>query len=276
MGSPRLIVLLIFALIAASCGDLQPIGPPARSSAAVPGTVADLIHSGALRVAFSASPHGWYSESSSLIQCDADAKSCAGLAPELADELARQLGVRVVDQYYASADQLFNGGRRGEWDVAIVVDDPTQVGIAFAPPLVALDQTYAVRASSSMHSIADVDRPGVRIAVLAGTSIERYLKSALSQATLIPTSGNPLYLLEVGGADAAAGPRGDLLEGLTRLPDGRVLTDSFAQSRWTIAVQAGRPELLAYASQFAANAKSSGFLGHLIDVNGLTGAQVLP
>src|SRR5204862_7870826 len=101
-------------------------------------------------------------------------------------ELSHRLGLPMTIVPFTSAGAMADGAKGGAWDVAFLATDPDRAGeIAFAPPYVEIDSTYLVPAGSTLKTIADVDRPGVRIAVSEKSAYDLYLSSALKQATLV-------------------------------------------------------------------------------------------
>src|SRR5690349_17853605 len=57
--------------------------------------------------------------------------------------------------------------------------------IDFSPPYVVIEGTYMVAKDSPMKSVADVDKPGVRIAVGLNSAYDLYLTRSLKSATLV-------------------------------------------------------------------------------------------
>ena len=89
-----------------------------------------------------------------------------GLIPDLGGELARRIGVPAELSGYASPHALIAAFRAGALDVTFVgVTADRAEAIDFGPVVFDIQTTYLVSASSAIASIADVDRPGVRIAV---------------------------------------------------------------------------------------------------------------
>src|SRR5689334_21299805 len=115
-----------------------------------------------------------------------------GVAVELARELARQLDVPLEILPYKSAGSLADAAKSGVWDIAVLGDEPQRAKeIAFAGPLTEIEATYLVPAGSKLRTIADVDSPGVRIAVGANSAYDLYLQRTIKQAKLVPIPGTP-------------------------------------------------------------------------------------
>src|SRR3954453_19360987 len=89
-----------------------------------------------------------------------------GVAPDMAREIAWRLGVPVAYVPYARPGELADAAGGGVWDIGFIGAEPQGAEkIAFTPPYVEIEATYLVPPGSRLKSIADVDKPGVRIAV---------------------------------------------------------------------------------------------------------------
>ena len=101
-----------------------------------------------------------------LAQKDPATGEPKGITPDLARELGRRLGVPVEFATYDAAGKVFDAVKTGAWDIAFVAIEPVRAAeIEFSAPYVIIEGTYMVPKDSSLKTIADVDKPGVRIAV---------------------------------------------------------------------------------------------------------------
>jgi Bacterial extracellular solute-binding proteins, family 3 len=72
---------------------------------------------------------------------------------------------------FDAAGKVFEAVKSGAWDIAFVAIEPVRSAeIEFTSPYVIIDGTYMVPVDSPLKTIADVDRPGVRIAVGLGSA----------------------------------------------------------------------------------------------------------
>src|SRR6185436_376296 len=79
-----------------------------------------------------------------------------GIAPDLARELARRLGVPPEFVTYESAGRMADGAKTGEWDVAFLATDPVRAEeIVFTAPYLEVGTTYLVGADSPITSPAE-------------------------------------------------------------------------------------------------------------------------
>ena len=233
-------------------------------------SLTELVKRGKLRAAFN---------QLNITCVQTNARGETGLCVEIARELATQLHTTLVTSTYNNVTALMDAGRAGDWDVAFVTLDFNlpQPGINATAAYLELEQTYLVRGDSPYRSVADVDRPGVRIALFSPSAIEPFLKQNLSYATIVavPSIAHGVTLIEHGEAEAYAASRDELDDGGWRLANGRVLPDSITRLRWGVVVASGRSDLFTYVTQFLENAKRSGFIQDAIETSKVSGARVV-
>jgi polar amino acid transport system substrate-binding protein len=141
-----------------------------------------------------------------------------------------------------------------------------------------LDFTYLIPSGSSIRSVADADRPGVRIAAVSNHASTLALRRILKHAELVyaETPDTTFDLLRSGKADALAQARPVLLDYSTQLPASRVLPERYGAYLLAMALPKGQPERLAYITEFIEEAKASGLVQRAIEQGGLRGVQVAP
>jgi polar amino acid transport system substrate-binding protein len=202
-----------------------------------------------------------------------------GVAVDLARELARKLGVPIEIVPFDSAGKMADAVKTGAWDVAFLAADPGRAGgIGFTAPYAQIESTYLVPAGSPLRTIADVDRPGVRIAVSAKSAYDLYLTRALKHAKLVRVPGvHASYELFVAQKlDALAGLRPALVAYNEKHPGSRVLEGSFSTVGQAIGTPKAREAAVAYLRTFVEEAKKSGFVARTIEKNGARGLTVAP
>ena len=178
--------------------------------------VSDILQSGKLRIGVL--PSFQYSK-------DASGKP-QGLALGIANALAAGMSIReVVTVEYPTPPQVIACVKEGGCDAGFMLVDPARANeVDFTPAFVRSDFTYLVPPGSPLKSAADVDRPGIRIAVVRGhastISLVRIIKQA--QPVYADTYDPTFELLRSGQADAFASIREMLIQYSTRLPGSRV------------------------------------------------------
>jgi polar amino acid transport system substrate-binding protein len=197
-------------------------------------------------------------------------------------DVARALGVRIgaeiVPIGHPTIPEMLTCLTAGACDMGFMGPDPTRTGVEFSPPLLQLDYTLLVPAGSSIQRMADVDRPGVRIAAVSHHASTLTLSRILKQAQLIQAATpDPTFeLLRSGQADAFASIRGVLLDYSAKLPGSRVLDDHYGANLVGMAVPKGQAGRLAYITEFIEHAKASGLVQQAIERAGLPGYKVAP
>jgi len=138
--------------------------------------------------------------------------------------------------------------------------------------------TLMVPASSSIRSMADVDKTGVRIAAVRNHASTLALRRVVKQAEIVDVEipDEAFELLRSGRADAWASPRPPLLEYAPRLAGARVLDGRYGENLQSMAVPKDQASRLAYISEFLEAAKASGLVKHAIERAGEHGMEVAP
>src|SRR5918999_1252771 len=113
-----------------------------------------------------------------------------GIAADLGRELGQRLGAPVELLPYPNPGVLADAAPTGVWDVGFIGAEPQRAhAIDFTAAYVEIEATYLVPPGSPLQTIADVDRPGVRIAAPARSAYELYLSRTLQHAQLIREPG---------------------------------------------------------------------------------------
>ena len=200
-----------------------------------------------------------------------------GVASDLARELARRLDVAVAFLNFKSPGEMADAVKT--WDVAFLGAEPARANeIDFTPAYVEIEATYLVPAGSPLKTIADVDRPGVRISVSGRSAYDLYLTRALKHAELVRSEGlDASYDRFVADKlDALSGLRPRLVLDVQKLPGARILDGRFTAIQQAVATPKGRPAGAQYLRDFVAEVKASGFVADLIERNGARGLSVAP
>jgi polar amino acid transport system substrate-binding protein len=222
----------------------------------------DLAPSGKLRAAINLG-------NAVLAQKDAASGQPKGITPDLARELGRRLGVAVELVIFDSAGKVFDAGKTGAWDIAFIAIEPVRAAeIEFTAPYLIIEGTYMVPADSPLKTIADVDCPGVRIAVGRGAAYDLYLTRTLKNATLARAEGGGgtavSALFARDKLEAAAGVRQALVAYAHGRTDVRVMDDKFMEIRQAMGTPKGRIAGARYLSAFVEDVKASGFVAEAL------------
>ena len=92
-----------------------------------------------------------------------------GVAPDFAGAIAESLGVTLTLVPFAKAGLVADAVVSGVCDIALIGAEHARAKkVVFTPAYVEIEASYLVPAGSMLASLADVDQPGIRIAVCAG------------------------------------------------------------------------------------------------------------
>ena len=202
-----------------------------------------------------------------------------GVGFDLGKELARRIGVPFEPVLYPSVGDLLEAGKAGAWDVAFVGFSAARAKEwDFTALHLEIEFGYLIPGGSSISTMTDVDRPGIRVAVQEKSGPDAFFSSTLKNAVVIRASSNPgaLEALKSGRADVMASIKPTLFEMSNQLPGSRVLDGRPGIDPHAMAMPKGRGLGVAYARQFVEDAKSDGLVKAAIERVGMRGAVVAP
>jgi polar amino acid transport system substrate-binding protein len=233
--------------------------------------VADLVRAGKIRVGVHSVMYTKDPQTD-----ETKAASVGIILLDIARALGTRMGIEFVLVGHPTIPEMLTCLTTGACDMGFMGPDPSRTGVEFSPPLLQLDYTFLVPAASSIQRIADVDRPGVRIAAVSDHASTLTLSRILRHAQLVyAATPDPTFeLLRSGQADAFASVRGVLLAYSAKLPGSRVLDEYYGANLLGMVVPKGQAARLAYISEFIEQAKASGLVQQAIERAGLPGYKV--
>jgi len=190
-----------------------------------------------------------------------------GVAPDMAQAIAERLGVAVEYVPFARPDALADAAGDGVWDIGLIGAEPARAEkIAFTPAYVEIEAAYLVQPGSPLASLADVDRPGVRIAVLANSAYDLWLERNIRHASLLRSTSatGARQLFADRDADVLAALRPALLTELDELPGARILDGRFTAVQQAVGTPRRNAAGAAFLRDFVEDAKRSGLVERLI------------
>jgi polar amino acid transport system substrate-binding protein len=202
-----------------------------------------------------------------------------GVAPDLAGEVARRLGVSVKYVTFKSPGELADAIDKDVWDIGLIGGEPQRAEtIAFTSAYAEIEATYLVPSGSRLKAIADVDSEGVRIAVTARSAYGLWLDRNIKHAELIRSDTLDSAYEEFVNAklSALAGLRPRLLSDLGKLPGSRILDGRFMSVQQAIGTSRKNPAGAAFLRDFVEEAKASGLVAWLIERYKVRGLSVAP
>jgi polar amino acid transport system substrate-binding protein len=243
----------IRGLITALIALFLAVGPcPAKS--AKPQVALTLAPTGKLRV-------GLYAGPTNIIR--GANNEPRGVGFDLGKALAGRLGIPFVPVPYASPGDLMQGLKAGEWDICFVgVTAQRQEVLSFTAPFLVIEQSYLVPPGSSLASVTDVDRAGIRIGALQGGSVNAALSRTIKNATIVPIAGLTAAgdMLKAGKIDLFAANKANLSEISNNVPGSHILDGSIGVDEIPLGIPKGRETALPYLEQFLKDAKSNGLI----------------
>ena len=267
----RLALVIVMLVFLGSCST-TPMAPANNADSNLAAAVADLAPTGKLRAAINFG-------NPVLAAKDAATGEARGVSVDLALELGRRLGVPVELVTYDAAGKVVEALKSGAWDVAFLAIDPVRAAeISYSPPYVVVEGAYLVPRDSLIRSNADVDRPGVRIAVATGSAYDLYLSRALKQATLVrtPISGEVTDMFIAQKLEVRAGVKQQLEADARRISGLRLLEGRFMVINQAMGTPRGRDAGARYLRDFIEKMKASGFVAASLARHHIDGAAVAP
>ncbi len=192
-----------------------------------------------------------------------------GLIGALADRL--NIEMQIIEQ--PSPPEAIKTLNAGGCDMLILGVEATREKLVdFTPPVIQFDFAYLVPANSPLQETEEVDRPGCRISVPSGHASWMALKRSIVHAEIVGTEipDESFALVRDGEVDVFALPREQLIDYAALLPGSRILSKGFGYNVGSFAVAKGREQLLAFLSDFVADAKTSGLVKRILDEAELT------
>ena len=202
-----------------------------------------------------------------------------GVAPDMAAEIAKRLAVPVAYVKFDRPSKLADAAGTNQWDIGLIGAEPARAEkIAFTPAYCEIEATYLVQPGSAFNSVAEVDRPGARIAVRAGSAYDLWLARNIKHAKVVrsDTADGPLDQFVSERLDALAGLRPQLLADVKKVPGARILPGNFTAVQQAIGTAKPNAAGAEFLCTFVADAKRSGLVARLIERHHVVGLSVAP
>jgi polar amino acid transport system substrate-binding protein len=202
-----------------------------------------------------------------------------GVAIDLANEIARRLGVPLAIVAYDLVSVMVEAAPTNAWDIAFLGSDPLREHlISFTSAYLEIEATYLVPAGSPLRSADDVDQPGRRVSAPAKANYELYLRRNLERAELVSAESTDaaITLLKAGKVDALAGLKQALIGLTDTMPGYRMVDGRFMAVQQSIGVPKGRDAALGFLRQVVEDVKRSGLVARAIERTGARGVSVAP
>jgi len=206
-----------------------------------------------------------------------------GLCIDLGRELAKRLDVPFELVSHQRIAEVLAAMKAGDVDFTVSNATPARAQIvAFSQTLISLELGYLVPSASAIATLADVDRPGLRVGVTKGSTSQGTLPKLLPNATVVPAenAARAVEMFERGELDLFATNKPTLFEMTERMPGARVLDGRWGVEHIAVAVprgdekgnERGREAAMEFLRRFVAEAQAGGLLARAVERAGLRGA----
>lgn len=198
-----------------------------------------------------------------------------GLTVDLGDELARRLGVAVELVFHTRVAEVLDGVKLGNVDFAITNATLSRAkDVDFMPNLLSLEVGYLVPQGSALDSADAVDKAGVRVGVVKGSTSETRLPQVLKNASVVavPSIKDAPKFFAAKELDAFATNKPILFELSDELPGSQVLPGRWAVEHVAIAIPKGREAGHPFLRTFTDEVKRNGALERAVMLSGLRGS----
>jgi polar amino acid transport system substrate-binding protein len=226
-----------------------------------------LAPAGSLRI-------GVYVDSPISLIRDRATGEARGVAYEVGKEVAGRLGVGFEVVEFPRVAEVLAALKAGRVDLTVTnATEARAKDVDFTSPVLLLALGYLAPPGSSITSIAEADRPGIRIGVMQGSTSQTTLPRRLKAATIVPAPSMTaaIDMLSRHELDAFATNKANLFEMSDGIAGSRVLEDSWGTEHLAIAIPKGRDLAKPWLEQFVVEATRDGVVTRAVARAGLRG-----
>ncbi|GJE40437.1 transporter substrate-binding domain-containing protein [Methylobacterium persicinum] len=202
-----------------------------------------------------------------------------GVTADLSAAFARTRGLPLAFTVFPNSGAAASALQAGAIDMSFMPVDATRRQVLdFGPAYYDLESTYLVSGASGITDVAQVDRPGVRVIAIDGTTTIRASARTLTQTkpVAVPSVAVAVERMRSGQADALALSRDTLQPIVPQVPGSRIVTGGFQQTQVAVALPKGRPAALHGVTEWLDDAKHSGLVRRIFDAHGFGSVPVAP
>src|SRR5262245_18379769 len=192
MRTTYCLTIATLGLALAGCARMHTAPTPEAQQALAP--------TGKLRV-------GLYLGGPSSVIRDSASGEMMGVGFDLGKEFARRMRTSFEPVVYRSIGALVDRAKSGQWDVEFLAVGPARAeDMDFTAPYLEIELGYLIPGCSSISTLVDVDRPGIRLVTLERGSVDIILSRALKNAVVVrsPDLTAGVEMLKSGKADVFA------------------------------------------------------------------------
>jgi polar amino acid transport system substrate-binding protein len=200
-----------------------------------------------------------------------------GVTVDLAREIAARLGVAVQFNCFDAARHSLAATVAGETNLCFLAVEPAREDdISFTAPYAVIEGAFAVPRGSQITTVADVDRPGVRVGVKRGSAYDLYLTRTLTRASVVP-GADGVDAFRAGALEVAAGLRAPIAAFVAGNSDVRMIDEPFMQIQQALGTRRDAPVATGrFLNEVVEHLKRSGFIASALQRAGQPSATVAP
>lgn len=204
----------------------------------------------------------------------------SGVAIDIAGEIAKRLGVTMQVVGFDTPGLMADAVARDVWDLAFMGNEPSRAkDIAFSAAYLEIEAGYLVPAGSPIRDMADVDKTGVRIALMDRSAYDLYLSRHIRHASFVrtPSIDASFEVFVADKIEVLAGLKPRLIGDAARLPGARILDGRFTSIQQSAGTPRARGEAGAiWVRALIEELKASDFVGDAIKRHAVPGVSVAP
>jgi len=201
-----------------------------------------------------------------------DGGEVKGVTVDLLRAFAEQLKLPLELKVFDNSGQVTAAVANGDCDIAFMPQDAERAKkVDFGPAYYFISSTYLVPAGSTIKSIDEVNRAGVRVVGISNTTTVRSARRTAPNASVeeVPSVELLTAMAAEGEGDAFALSQDAFVTLLPKLPGARVLAGHFQQTGIAVAVPKNRPAALRLAGELVEKAKASGLVARALERAGI-------
>jgi polar amino acid transport system substrate-binding protein len=200
-----------------------------------------------------------------------------GVTVDIARELATRLGVSLELRCFHAARDSFEAMNHGQADICFLAVDPArEATVVFTAPYAVIEAVFVVPDPSPVHTVADVDRSGVRIGVRKGSAYDLFLTRHLVRATVVRGSDG-ITVFEEERLEVAAGIRQPIHAFAGSHPGARIVEPPFMQIRQAVGTtRTCHHDTQRFLRGFVEELKAGGFIAASLERSGQDEVTVAP
>ena len=202
-----------------------------------------------------------------------------GLSPDVANELARRLGVLCELIPFEGPGLLADAAGRDIWDIGNIAIEPERAEVIdFSYPYVQIDASFMIREGSTLANNADVNQQGVEIVLYNRSAYDLWLKENYTAPSYLrfPSIGESVIAFEEGQGDVLACLKPKLMAMQSNQSNYQIIDPPFTAIRQAIGLNKGHPEALGFVNETIADLLANGFVADSLKRHGVRNKLSLP